>query len=197
MRTWKLANPQHTHNHSRSLLFNLKCYMNTQYTSHNNIIFIRTERELEGSRMQLIFRQFRQWVYINSWNPRHPAELVSLSPAKWRTRKHKRKRGISCPWFHTASEVSCCSVVSNSVTPWTTARQASLSFTSQSLLKLMSVESVTSSNHLILYHPLLFLPSIFPSTRVFSKWSEMGMQTDLSLSHRLLELQGAWVWTLT
>ena len=53
-------------------------------------------------------------------------------------------------------------------TPWTAARQASLSITnSQSLLKLMSFESVMPSNHLILCHPLL-LPSIFPSIRVFS-----------------------------
>ena len=54
------------------------------------------------------------------------------------------------------------------VTPWTTACQASLSITnSQSLPKLMSIESVMPSNHLILCHPLL-LPSIFPSIRVFS-----------------------------
>ena len=54
------------------------------------------------------------------------------------------------------------------VTTWTAARQASLSITnSQSLLKLMSIESVMPSNHLILCHPLL-LPSIFPSIRVFS-----------------------------
>ena len=53
--------------------------------------------------------------------------------------------------------------------PWTTARQASLSFTvSWSLLKLMSIESVIPSNHLILCHPLHLLPSIFPSIRVFS-----------------------------
>ena len=53
-------------------------------------------------------------------------------------------------------------------TPWTATHQASLSFTiSQSLLKLMSIESVMPSNHLILCHPLLLLPSIFPSIRVF------------------------------
>ena len=58
------------------------------------------------------------------------------------------------------------------VTPWTAARQASPSFTiSRSFLKLMSVESVMTSNHLILCHPLLFLPSIFPSIRVFSSES--------------------------
>ena len=55
------------------------------------------------------------------------------------------------------------------VTPQTTAHQASLSFTiSWSLLKLMSNESVMPSNHLILCHPLLLLPSMFPSIRAFS-----------------------------
>ena len=53
-------------------------------------------------------------------------------------------------------------------TPWTAAHQASLFFTiSQSLLKLMSIESVMPSNHLILCYPLFLLPSIFPSIRVF------------------------------
>ena len=66
----------------------------------------------------------------------------------------------------------CCSVTklcATFVTPWTAAHQSSLSFTiSRSLLKLMSIELVMSSNHLILCHPLLLLPSIFPSIRVFS-----------------------------
>ena len=54
------------------------------------------------------------------------------------------------------------------VTPWTAALQASLSLTiSQSLLKLLSIESMMSSNHIILCHPLLLLSSIFPSIRVF------------------------------
>ena len=61
------------------------------------------------------------------------------------------------------------SVVSDSATPWTTARQASLSITSsQSLLRLMSVDSVMPPNHLILCRPLLLPPSIFPSIRTFS-----------------------------
>ena len=61
------------------------------------------------------------------------------------------------------------SVMFDSVTPWTAARQASLSNTnSWSLLKLMSIESVMASNHLILCCLLLLLPSIFPSIRVFS-----------------------------
>ena len=65
------------------------------------------------------------------------------------------------------------SVVSDSLTPWTAARQASLSFTiSGSLLKLMSIESMMPSNYLILCHPLL-LPLIFPSIRVFPKESTL------------------------
>ena len=60
------------------------------------------------------------------------------------------------------------------VTSWTAACQASLSFTiSQSLLKLMSIELVMPSNHLILCHPLPLLPSIFPSIRVFSNESAL------------------------
>ena len=63
------------------------------------------------------------------------------------------------------------------VTPWTAAHQASLSIAnSQSLLKLMSVESVMPSNHLILCHPLLLLPSTFPSIRVFSDESVLHIR---------------------
>ena len=62
-------------------------------------------------------------------------------------------------------------------TPWTGACQTSLSITnSQSLLKLMSIESVMPSNHLILCHPLLLLPSIFPSIRVFSNESVLRIR---------------------
>ena len=73
--------------------------------------------------------------------------------------------------------LSSCSVVSDSVTPWTVALQAFLSFTiSWSLLKLMSIESVMPSNRLILCHPLLLLPSIFPSIRVFSNKSALHIR---------------------
>ena len=62
------------------------------------------------------------------------------------------------------------------MTPWTAVCQASLSFTnSWSLLKLRSFESMMPSNHLILCHPLLFLPSVFPSIRVFSNNSALGI----------------------
>ena len=71
------------------------------------------------------------------------------------------------------------------VTPWIAARQASLSITnSRSLPKLMSIESVMPSNRLILYHPLLLPPSIFPSVRVFSNESVLHIRwpNDLSFS---------------
>ena len=61
--------------------------------------------------------------------------------------------------------------------PWTAARRASLSITnSRNLLKLMYIESVMPSNHLILYCPLLLLPSIFPSIRGFSKESVLHIR---------------------
>ena len=67
-----------------------------------------------------------------------------------------------------------CSVMSDSGTPWTIACQASLSITnSWSLLKLMYIKLVVPSNHLILCHPLLLLPAIFPSIRVFSNESAL------------------------
>ena len=74
------------------------------------------------------------------------------------------------------SSVQSLSRVQLFVTPWTAACQASLSITnSQSLPKLMS-KSVMPSNHLILCHPLLLLPSIFPSIRVFSKESVLHIR---------------------
>ena len=74
---------------------------------------------------------------------------------------------------------SCCSVAKSrpTVTPWTTAHQASLSFTiPQSLLKLMSIETVMPSNQLILCHPPLLLHAIFPSIRVFSSESALPIR---------------------
>ena len=69
------------------------------------------------------------------------------------------------------------SVMSDSAIPWTAACQASLSITnSQNLLKPVSIESVMPSNHLILCHPRLLLPSIFPSTRVFSNESALHIR---------------------
>ena len=78
---------------------------------------------------------------------------------------------------HEFSSVQLFSYVQYSVTPWTAAHQASLSITnSRSLLKLMSIESVMPSNHLILCFPLILLPSVFPSIRVFSSESVLHIR---------------------
>ena len=75
------------------------------------------------------------------------------------------------------SSVQSLSHLRLSATPWTAASQASLSITSsQSFLKLMSIESVMPSNHLILHHPFLHLLSIFPSIRVFSNESALRIR---------------------
>ena len=75
------------------------------------------------------------------------------------------------------SSVQSFSCVPLFVTPWTSAHQASQSITnSWSLPKLTSIEWVMPSNHLILYHPLLLLPSIFPSIRVFSNESVLRIR---------------------
>ena len=79
------------------------------------------------------------------------------------------------PW----SNPICCSVTQLFLFPasWTAAHQASLPFTiSWSLLKLMSIESMMPSNHLILCHPLLLLSSVFPSIRIFSSESALHIR---------------------
>ena len=91
-----------------------------------------------------------------------------------------KKCGVRQPWnkknqfssiqFHSFSHVQLFA------SPWAAAKQASLSIThSQSLHTLMTIESVMPSNHLILCHPLLLLPSIFPSIRTFSNESALHM----------------------
>ena len=84
--------------------------------------------------------------------------------------------GDLTPWsaFLYSVVVQLLSHIRLFVTPWTVVHQASLSITnSQTLLKLMSIESVMPSNHLILCHPLLLLPSIFPIIKVFSSESAL------------------------
>ena len=85
--------------------------------------------------------------------------------------------------FLNASSVQSLSFVWLFETPWTAALQAFLSITnSWSLLKLVSIELVMPSNHLILYRPLLLLPSVFPSIRVFSSESVLHIMWPKYLS---------------
>ena len=95
----------------------------------------------------------------------------------WCQRRYAKQTALRCDVgnnVHYLSSDQSLSHVRLFVTPWTAAHQASLSITSSwSLPKLMSIEMVMPSNHLILCHPLLFLPSIFPSIRVFSNESAL------------------------
>ena len=86
------------------------------------------------------------------------------------------------PHSKPVSLVQSLSCVRLFVTPWTEACQASLSITNfQSLLKLMSIELVMPSNHLILCSPLLLPPSVFPSIRVFSGGQSIGVSASASV----------------
>ena len=85
------------------------------------------------------------------------------------------------------SSVQFLSHVRLFATPWTAAHQASLSINiSHSLIKLMSIESVMPSNHLILYHPLLLLPSILPSIRAFSNESVLRIRWPRNFSFSIM-----------
>ena len=106
-----------------------------------------------------------------SENPPVPQQPGFVSPTSWGACSG-REEGLPPMISAGFNSVQLLSRVRLFATPWTAARQASLSITiSQSLLKLMSIESVMPSNHLILCHPLLLLLSIFPNIRVFSNES--------------------------
>ena len=95
----------------------------------------------------------------------------------------------SLGWYSVQfSSVQLLSHVQLFATPWTAAHQASMSITnSQSLLKLMSIETVMPSNQFILFHPLLVLPYIFPSIRVFSRVSssqQVAKVLEFQLQHQ-------------
>ena len=93
---------------------------------------------------------------------------------------------------HSSGQLLSC--VRFFVTPWTTAHQASLSIAnSRSLFKLMSIESVMPSSHLILCHPLLLLPSIFPSIRVFSNRVSYSHQVAKVLEFQLQHQSFQWI----
>ena len=89
------------------------------------------------------------------------------------------------------------SVVSDSATPWIIASQASVSITnSQSLHKLMSIESVMPSNHLILCRPLLLPPSIFPSIRIFSNESVLLIRWPKCWEFQLQHQSFQWIFKI-
>ena len=107
-------------------------------------------------------------------DPKHPWGMPPQSPEtnyglSWTLKI------LSNSWKFSSVQF-CCSVMSDSATPWITARQASLSITiSRSSLRLTFIESVMPSSHLILGRPLLLLPPTPPSIRVFSNESTLRM----------------------
>ena len=109
-------------------------------------------------------------VKVNSFFPPIPSLFLSAELECRLCRLNSRARGPNlCDSLPLCVVVQSLTLVWLFVTPWTVAHQASLPFTiSWSLLKFMSIELVMLSNHLILCCPLLLLPSIFPSIRVFS-----------------------------
>ena len=116
------------------------------------------------------------WSTTAFWIPEKPLHLRCMLSELMRCTKNYK--AYSRHWSRVQFSHS---VVSNSVTPWTAARQASLSITnSQSLLWLMSIKSVMPSNHLILFCPLLLPPSIFPSSKVSILWCSAFFIVQLS-----------------
>ena len=100
--------------------------------------------------------------------------LDGITQWTWVWANSKRWWRTGKPQFNSVQSLSHVRLFA---TPWTAARQASLSIThSRSLFKLMSIESVMASNHLILCHALLLLPSIFPNIRVFSNESALHIR---------------------
>ena len=107
------------------------------------------------------------------WATVHRVAKSQTQLKRLSTQAHRESTVVT----HSCSVQFSHSVVSDSATPWTAACQASLSITnSQSLPEPISIESVMPSNRLILCHPLLFLPSIFPSIRVFSNESALRIR---------------------
>jgi len=135
--------------------------------------------------------KFNPWVRKISWRRIWQPTLVfflgnPMNSGAWQATVHGGHKISQIRLSNSVSSVQLLSCVRLFATPWTAASQDSLSVTnSWSLLKLMSIESVMPSNHLILCRPLLLLPSIFPSIRVFSNESSSSYQVAKVLEFQL------------
>ena len=130
---------------------------------------LKVPSDLRWQTQSLTGRAWCWWAACPCFSPLLPS--VTMEPIFWFPLNWSWSFPSTCPrllpvkLFSSVQSLSCVRFLA---TPWTAARQASLSITnSQSLLKLMSVESVMPSHHLILHRPLLLLPSIFPSISLF------------------------------
>ena len=137
--------------------------------------------ELQVDSWQLSHPSFREQV-LKGWVGSYRGPSLFLSSNRLFQRhshslERRLKKQVHISWVGKLSSVQSLSRVRLFITPWTAARQASLSITnSRNLPKLMSVKSVMPSSHLILCRPLLLLPPIPPSIRVFSNESALHMR---------------------
>ena len=161
--------------------------MSTCVLSHIWLFVTPRACSLPGPSIQGIFQaRIQEWVAISysrgsSW-PRDWTQVSCSSCTGRRILYHWATWEAQVVWVLvniTGCIPSCMlsSCIQLFATPWTAARQISLSFTiSQSLLKLMSIESVMPSNRFTLCHPLLLQPSIFPSIRDLFQWVSSSRQ---------------------
>ena len=142
----------------------------SQGTRLSSLCYKATSHYLSISHMTMyIFQCYSQFITPS------PSLTVPASPSSTSSSLFLPCKLVLQYHFSAAVVVRSLSCVQLFATPWTAAHQSSLSFTiSRSLFKRMPIESVMPSNHLILCHPLLLLPSVFPSIRVFSK--ELALQ---------------------
>ena len=153
------------------------------------ILYRGATREALRAETFLLILVFRFSAYRDKWTFILPALhspsliLLCITP----TSGFMRASGQ----FNSVQLLSCVQLFA---TPWTAACQTSLSITnSRSLLKLMSIESVMLSSHLILCRPLLLPPSIFPSIRVFSNWVSSLYQVVRVLEFQLQHQSFQWI----
>ena len=129
-----------------------------------------------------------QWLGLYILTAKGPGSILGWRIMIPQAERHSQEKKNIYIYTHTHTNISSVQLLSHVqlfVTPWTAACQASLPIiSSQSLLKLLSIESVMPSNQLILCHPLLLLPSIFPSIRVFSKESVICIRWPKNWSFR-------------
>ena len=144
-------------------------FRRVQHLSYGSKLFKVKYQVLHVSSLHLQWNIYM--FFINCLHPHWEKKIISYCCVCWQSPFTQYLKSYVA-LDHQFSSVQSLSSVWLFVTPWTAAHQASLSITnSRSLLKLVSIESVMPSNHLILCHPLLLLPSIFPSIRIFSNES--------------------------
>ena len=159
-----------------------------------------------------MIQKFHLYVYSSKWKEESWRDILNINQTVYLIigemtlcvyiiiifKNSKSGTLLFFSYFYTDSVnfvVQLLSHVQLFVTPWIAARQASLSYTQfQSLLKLMPIKLVMSSNHLILCHSLLLLPSIFPSIRVFSNESVLRVRWPQILELQLQSFQ--WIFSI-